>query len=221
MPVLVYVLHYPVKQAVPMSLIVVGLASLFGIVNHHRHHNIRWDAALAFGPAAIVGAFLGARWAFHVTARFQLGLFATIMLAAAVSMYFGPSLWHQGSPEPRPRRPLPVVMVLGGGVGMLTGLVGVGGGFMYVPSLVMLGGLAMKDAVGTSLVLIVLSSLTGLLSYLGVVSLDWAAVGLFAGIAIAGVVVGSALVRHVSQAGLRRGFAILLLVMGILVLVRR
>ena len=221
-PVLVYGLQVPMKEAVPMSLVVVGVTSLVGAAGHHRRGNVRWDAVLSFGPTAIIGAFAGARLAHFVSSRAQLLIFGCLMLAAAVSMYFGPALW-QGSADAGtvpPKRPFPVIAALGFMVGMLTGLVGVGGGFLYVPALVLLGGLAMTDAVGTSLILIIASCLTGFVSYLGTIALDWRATGLFTGLAIVGAVIGSRLVKSVSQSALRRGFAVLLVVMGLLVLLK-
>jgi len=221
-PVLVYVLHYPVKEAVPLSLVVVGVTSAFGAVTHHRNGNIRWQAALSFGPAAIVGALVGARLGLAIPGRWQLGIFAILMLVAAISMFFGATLWggRVDLDRPAPRRPWPVIALLGGGVGALIGLVGVGGGFMYVPALVLLGGVAMKQAVGTSLVLIVISCTAAFLSYLGRVPLDWPAASLFTGLAIVGVWIGSALVKSVSQSALRRAFAVFLLIMGVLVLLK-
>lgn len=219
-PVLVYGLSYSMKQAVPMSLVVVGVTSLFGAASHQRRGNVRWDAALSFGPTAIIGAFAGARSAHYVSSRVQLVIFGCLMLAAAVSMYVGPALW-QGSADSETasaKRPFPAIAALGFVVGTLTGLVGVGGGFLYVPALVLLGGLVMKEAVGTSLILIIMSCLTGFVSYLGTVALDWKATGLFTGLAVVGVVIGSRAVTLVSQAALRRGFAALLVVMGLLVL---
>jgi uncharacterized membrane protein YfcA len=219
-PVLVYALGVPMKQAVPMSLIVVGITSVFGAASHHRRGNVRWEAALSFGPTAILGAFAGARLAHAVSTRVQLGIFAVLMLAAAVSMFLGPGIWQKaGAPdETQLRRPFPIIAALGLGVGTLTGLVGVGGGFMYVPALVLLGGLAMKDAVGTSLILIIASCAAGFVSYLGTVHLDWPATGLFTGLAIVGVAIGSRLTGIVPQTALRRGFAVLLVLMGLLVL---
>jgi uncharacterized membrane protein YfcA len=217
----VYVLGFTMKQAVPMSLAVVGTTSLFGAVSHHRDRNIRWGAALGFGPAAIVGAFAGGRLGLAVSSRLQLMIFAVLMLAAAGSMYFGPSLWGDGGrATPRPRRSVPMIAALGLLVGTITGFVGIGGGFLYVPALVLLGGLEMKQAVGTSLVLIILSCMAGLTSYLGRVEIPWGDTLLFTALAIVGVLAGSRLVRRVSQANLRRAFAVMLVIMGVLVLLK-
>lgn len=220
-PVLVYVMGYPVKEAIPLSLVVVGVTSAFGAANHHRAGTVHWRSALAFGPAALVGAFGGARLGLLVSSRVQLAIFGLLMIGAAASMFFGPTLWGGGAAEAvRPRRPWPLLMLLGGSVGILTGLVGVGGGFLYVPALVLLGGVAMKSAVGTSLTLIVMSCAAGLASYLGTVTIDWSAAAAFTSLAVVGVLIGSRLVRSVSPDRLRKGFAVLLLVMGLVVLLK-
>ena len=227
-PVLHYVLGYDVKEAVPMSLVVVGLTSGFGALAHWKAGNVNPHAALAFGPPAIVGALLGADLGLRVAATVQLTVFAVVMLAAAVSMYFGAALWApKGAMTGEWRAPggggrprLAFITLIGGAVGVLTGFVGVGGGFVYVPALAVLGGVAMKEAVGTSLVLILLSCIAGVIRYHGSLVFDWTALAIFTAIAFVGVAAGSRMVRHVSQQGLRRGFALFLFVMGALVLAR-
>ena len=220
-PVLVYILHYSMQQAAPMSLMVVGVTSAVGAVNHHRAGNISWNTALAFIPAAVLGAFAGARLSAAVPSRIRMTVFAVLMLAAAISMFAGPGLWNRGGDDaPRPRRPWWVLSGLGALVGAITGLVGVGGGFMYVPALALLGGLAMRQAVGTSLVLIVTSCVAGLLGYAGMVAFDWPAIAGFTALAVVGVLVGSRLAARVSPSGLRRGFAILLIIIGVAVMIR-
>jgi hypothetical protein len=216
-PVLIYVLGYGVKTAVPMSLVVVGVTSLVGVWRHRRDGTLNLKTALAFGPPAIVGALLGARLGVRADPRVQLTLFAVVMLVAAISMFFRRT---QATDEHRPLARLPLIVLVGGSVGLLTGFVGVGGGFVYVPALVLLGGLTMKEAVGTSLALIAMSCASGLVMYQGHFVLDWAAVGLFTALALVGVVIGARLVRYVRQDHLRRGFAVFLLFMGALVLLR-
>jgi uncharacterized membrane protein YfcA len=219
-PVLHYVLGYGFKVAVPMSLVVVGLTSGFGAIAHWRAGTINLRAALAFGPPAIVGAVLGAELGLRVDERVQLTIFAVTMIVAAVSMYLG----QEAIARTARRRaeggaaPWPFITLIGALVGLLTGFVGVGGGFIYVPALVLLGGIAMKEAVGTSLVLIMLSCVAGMVRYHGTMMFDWTAIALFTAIAFVGVAIGSRLARHVSPQGLRKGFAGFLLVMGAFVL---
>ena len=112
-------------------------------------------------------------------------------------------------------------MAIGAGVGLLTGLVGVGGGFLYVPALTLLAGLDMKHAVGTSLALITVSCAAGFGGYLGQVHLDWVLIAIFTALAFVGVIVGSRMALKVDATKLRKAFAVLMLVMGVLVLVRR
>lgn len=219
-PVLHHVMGYPVRQAVPMSLVVVGVTSLVGALGHWRQGNVELRTAFAFGVPAMLGAVLGADLGPRVADDLRLTVFAIVMLAAAVTMFRGG--WKAGNP----RGPsVPGVTLIGALVGVLTGFVGVGGGFLYVPVLTVLAGLPVKHAIGTSLVLIVLSCAAGLARYLGnpaLGSLDWPAIAIFTGIALAGAVVGSRLVPHVSQHRLRQGFAAFLLVLGFVVLfVRR
>ncbi|HEX9165165.1 MAG TPA: sulfite exporter TauE/SafE family protein [Gemmatimonadales bacterium] len=217
-PVLVYVMGIGVKQAVPTSLVIVGLTSFIGMLRHRTAGTVDARAAITFGPAAILGSLIGTRAALLVSPQVQLTVFAVVLLAAATMM-----LRPRREPlHPAPtRRPLPLILLLGTGVGFLTGFVGVGGGFMYVPALTLLAGLDMKTAVGTSLALIVLSSAAGVVGYLGQVHFDWVLVGVFAGLAFIGVQIGSMLVPKVPQERLRKWFAVLLLVMGVVVLLKR
>jgi uncharacterized membrane protein YfcA len=220
-PVLHHVMGYPVRQAVPMSLVVVGVTSLAGVLGHWRHGHVQLRTAFAFGVPAMLGAVLGADLGPRVADDLRLTVFAIVMLAAAVTMLRGG--WKARPPGGRPS--VPGVTLIGALVGLLTGFVGVGGGFLYVPVLTVLAGLAVKPAIGTSLVLIALSCAAGLARYLGnpaLGSLDWPAIAIFTGIALAGAVMGSRLVPHVSQHRLRQGFAAFLLVLGFVVLfVRR
>lgn len=216
-PVLHYVMGYPVRSAVPMSLVVVGLTSGFGAVNHWRAGTVKWRAALAFAPTAIVGSILGADLGLRVDPSVQLAVFGVVLLGAAVSMITG---GVGEAAHPIAPRPLPLVSLIGAAVGLITGFVGVGGGFMYVPALVLLAGVEMKAAVGTSLVLIMLSCLAGVARYQFGSAFDWPVIGLFTALAFVGVLIGLRLVPHVSARALRRGFGIFLFAMGALVLLK-
>jgi len=221
-PVLHYVLDYGVKEAIPMSLVVVGITSGVGAALHARNRGVNWRAVFSFGPPAIVGAVFGAELGLRVEASVQLLVFAVVLLAAAISM-LRPRAEPADSADDDPVAPrsrLPFVTMIGALVGLLTGFVGVGGGFLYVPALVQLGGLNVRQAVGTSLVLILSSCVAAVLRYHGPLTLDWNATALFTAIALVGVATGTRLVRQVSQPALRKGFAVLLFVMGAAVLVR-
>lgn len=215
-PVLVYVFGIGMKTAVPISLVVVGLASVVGVARHRRHGHVRFGMALAFGPAAMAGAVAGSAAALRVSSATQLTVFAILLVSAASLM-----LWRRPDADSAHRsRPRILVAAIGAGVGFTTGFVGVGGGFMYVPALVLLAGLEMREAVGTSLVLVVLSCAAGLAGYLGRVPLPWDLIAIFTGLELAGVAVGTALSTRVPQQKLRRVFAFFLLALGAFVLLK-
>jgi len=221
-PVLHYILGYDVKSAVPMSLVVVGLTSAVGALTHWKAGTLHVRTALSFGPPAVLGAFLGAELGLKASPRLQLAVLAVVMVLAALTMFFGSVVMTATTATtatiPITGGRLPLVPLVGGAVGLLTGFAGVGGGFLYVPALVVLGGLPMRKAVGTSLALILLSCIAGVTRYHGSQPIDWRAVALFTAIALVGVLLGSRLVSHVSQTLLRKAFAALLLLMGGLVL---
>jgi uncharacterized membrane protein YfcA/glyoxylase-like metal-dependent hydrolase (beta-lactamase superfamily II)/rhodanese-related sulfurtransferase len=150
-PILVYFLGVPAHEAVPMSLGVVGATSLFGSVLHHRSDNVAVPSGLLFGGTGIVGAFLGAPLTVLVSPPVLLLIFGGLMVAVAVSM-----IWRSGQTgDARGHAPRPFRAMLAGlGVGILTGFLGVGGGFLIVPALVLFGGLPLKKAIGTSLLVI-------------------------------------------------------------------
>ena len=214
-PVFVYVMGFDAKEAIAMSLPVVAVTSAVGAVGHWRHGNVDRRAVLTFAPLAMLGAVIGARLATRVTGTFQLALLGVVMLTAGVLMLRG-----QGresdlplAPERSSRRLL-VLAAAGLGVGGMTGLVGVGGGFMIVPALVLLAGLPMKRAIGTSLVAISLSTLTGAIAYHGHTAPPWRVIALFTLLAIVGTLIGTRLTRRVPGQHLRRAFGVLVVVLA-------
>jgi uncharacterized protein len=214
-PVLVYVLGFAAKPAIAMSLPVVGVTSLIGAGLHWRHGNVRVGTAFLFGAFAMVGAYGGARLAMFVSGAAQLAILAIVMLAAAASMLRGR---HEESvalaSPPRVGLIAPVALA----VGALTGLVGIGGGFLVVPALALLARVPMREAVGTSLLVIALNSAAGFAGYVGTVPIDWAFLAGFASVAVLGALAGTMLVRRVPVAALRRGFAVFLVIIGAFVL---
>jgi uncharacterized protein len=216
-PIFVYVLGFGAKEAIAMSLAVVGAVSLFGAIGHWRAGNVNLRVALIFGGVAMLGTYLGARLAVYFSGAAQLALFAVVMLLAAFFMFRDGPVATAGVAPPgasTTEMPLLLIVLEGLAVGVLTGLVGVGGGFLIVPALVLLGRLPMKQAIGTSLLVIALKSAAGFYGYLGQVDVPWAFMTLFTGVAVIGILVGTYLVRYVPQHALKRAFALFLLVMG-------
>lgn len=200
-----------------MSLAVVGVTSLVGAAGHWRAGNVDLRVALVFGAVAMLGTYLGARLAVFFSGAAQLALFAVVMLVAAAFMFRGraPASRVEGDvARPATGMPFALIALEGIAVGVLTGLVGVGGGFLIVPALVLLGRLPMRQAVGTSLVVIALKSAAGFYGYLGQVEVPWGFMGLFTAVTVTGILVGTSLVRFVPQEALRRVFAVFLVVMG-------
>ena len=217
-PIFVYVMGYSAKQAIAMSLVVVGSTSLVGAFRHWRAGNVDVRAALLFGVLAMIGARLGAELSRSVPGIVQLSLLGVVMLMAATLM-----LRPRAEAKEMPTRRNVVFSVVaiagvGLGVGVLTGLIGTGGGFLFVPSLVLLARLPMKTAVGTSLLVIALSTAAGAFGYRGQAAVPWGVVALFTLIAIAGIFVGTRMVRYVSQRALRLAFAYFLFGMSAFVL---
>ena len=217
-PIFVYVLGLGAKEAIAMSLAVVGATSLFGAVGHWRAGNVNLRVAAIFGTVAMAGTYLGARLAVFFTGAAQLTLFALVMLVAAFFMFRPKPLPILAPGERATPMSLPLIVVEGVAVGVLTGLVGVGGGFLIVPALVLLGKVPMKEAVGTSLLVIAMKSAAGFAGYLGQVPIDWGFMALFTGLSILGILLGTHLVRFVPQHALQRAFAMFLIVMGGLIL---
>jgi uncharacterized membrane protein YfcA len=214
-PIFVYILDIEAKAAIAMSLAVVGGTSLVGALRHGQVGNVNGRVALIFGPVAMLGTYLGARLSVYFSGAMQLALFAVVMLVGAFFM-LRESLAVLPTPR-RPQRPglaFALIVAEGLSVGVLTGLVGVGGGFLIVPVLVLLTGLPMKQAVGTSLLVIALKSFAGFAGYVGQVDVNWGFMAGFTAIAIVGIWIGAHLVQYVSQRALKGAFAVLLLVMG-------
>jgi hypothetical protein len=207
-PLLVYVLKVEPRTAIAMSLLVVGVTSGFAAVVHARAGRVRWRTAFVFGAGGMVGAFLGGRLASYVPPAGLLLLFTGVMVAAAVAMLRRKEAAPDASSTPAPEVRAPVVRVLvqGVAVGLLSGLVGAGGGFLIVPALVLVG-LPTVAAVGTSLVVISLQCLAGLAGHLGHVDLPWGLTGAVLTTAVAGSFIGGRLLTLLKPATVRKGFA--------------
>ena len=233
-PVFVYVLRFDPKLAVTMSLPVVGLTSLVGAISHWRAGNVNVRSVLSFGVVAMAAAFAGARASVFLAASTQLFLLGVAMLTAAVLMLrdsfrtprpmpatpgAGPDAGRASAAGERPRSGSPLALPLAGlFVGALTGIVGIGGGFIIVPALVLLAQLPMREAVGTSLTVITMNAAAGFAGQhrLRELPLDFLLV--FGGVAMAGIIAGTWLARFLHQRTLKRAFAALLLVLAVLVL---
>lgn len=220
-PVLVYFVGQDEKVAIAGSLFIVGSIALAGGLQFLRAGFIQWRSVLVFGLPGMLGTYLGAVAAAYMSGIVQLTLFSIVMLTAAGFMLRPPDLEHAN----RLKRATWKIAADGLIVGVITGLVGVGGGFLIVPALVLLGGLSMHHAVATSLIIIALKSFSGFYKYLDVLGkqsleLDWKILLIITALGITGSIAGSTLARRMPQDKLKRGFGYFLIAMGIYILLR-
>ncbi|HLR90610.1 MAG TPA: sulfite exporter TauE/SafE family protein [Balneolaceae bacterium] len=216
-PILIYLAGEEEKAAIAESLGIVGAISLVGFIPYAWKKQVHWKSVILFGLPGMAGTYGGAALAAHVSGAFQLILFSGVMILAAVMMFANGV--KKSSPPGKPDHAWWKIVLEGLGVGVLTGLVGVGGGFLIVPALILLGGLSMNLAIGTSLIIIALKSFSGFFKYLDVLSdlnipINWELVFLFTLIGAAGSLIGKAIGDKISNSGLQRIFAIFLIVMG-------
>ncbi|ALC04538.1 hypothetical protein CDES_00260 [Corynebacterium deserti GIMN1.010] len=212
-PILTYVAGLPPREAIAASLFIVGTTSAVSAISHARNNRVRWKTGLMFGSASMVGAFGGGLVGGYIPETLLMVAFALMMIATSAAMLRGRNTKAEPSTSSFSR-----VLIDGLLVGAVTGLVGAGGGFLVVPALTLLGGLAMPVAVGTSLVVITMKSFAGLAGYLTSVQLDWGLVLMVTAVAIVGSLIGSRLASRVPEKALRKGFGVFVLIMGVFVL---
>jgi len=237
-PVLIYLLGHEDKIAIAESLGIVGAVALASALPYARAGLVDWRTAVLFGLPGMAGTWLGAQIASFVPGVVQLFVFAGVMLLA------GRQMWRRAHPpalDPRPagadapsasgpaepaiRRAAVRIGTDGLAVGVLTGFVGVGGGFLIVPALVLLGGLEMRRAVATSLLVIAMNAATGFWKYLHVLDArgeapNWRTVGIFILVGTIGSLAGRAVNARIDQSKLQRGFSIFLAIMAAFIVVR-
>lgn len=222
-PALVYGVGESVPEAVTASLFIVGVSSAVGAVPRVRARQIRWPVALVFGAAGVGTAFAGTAVSHLMSSQVLLLAFAVLMVAVAVRMLIG-AVEPRGAcaaPDGKVnwKGCLPKAIATGAVVGFLTGLFGVGGGFVIVPALALLLGLDMTIAIGTSLVVIVINSAAGLAAHLQRTSIDWPVALLFAGAALLAALVAGRFGSRTHPDRLRRWFAWLIIAVAAFVAV--
>jgi uncharacterized protein len=212
LPVLVYVAGIPAHVAISMSLVIVGATSLLGAYLHYRHGQVFLKAVLMLGAAGMVGAFFGSALTHLVSDRVLMLAFALLMISSGAAM-----LRRKPEPDLTPQCSPPRCLSIGAVVGVMTGFLGVGGGFLIVPALILFAGLAPKTAVGSSLAIIGLNSAAGFLGHLRYGDIDWLVTTAFLGLALSGMWTGTRICSQISQQALQRTFAWFIIAVGVVI----
>ena len=229
-PVLVYLFAISPTIAISYSLFIVGLTSLVGAFNNYRRGLVNVKTALLFGSSSITTVFIARKFiipflpdvfftigSFEVThSLFVMVVFAILMVVASVSMIKSRSVESKKESKSGP------LALVGYGVliGLVTGFLGAGGGFLLIPALVIIMKLPMKEAVGTSLLIIALNSLIGFTGDIGRHPIDWTFISVLSAIAIAGIFIGGYFNQKVNAVKLKKGFGWFVLIMGIYIIIR-
>jgi len=241
-PILVYVVGHGEKSAIVESFIIVGAIALLGMLRALRAHQVDVRSAVLLALPGIVGTSIGTRVAAVVPGALQLVLLAPLMCVAAFLMFRdGATATQRESVDPssagQRAGQLWIILLEGAALGFITGLLGVGGGFLIVPLLVLVRGLPMHRAVGTSLAVITINSASALLHFVildgtssagsdsaprvtEAIAIDWQSVGIFASIGCIASVLGNALSDRIPTRALRRGFAVILVLLATGILIR-
>lgn len=218
-PILAYGLGQPEKLAIAGALAVVGVISLVSSIPGIRRKKVNWSLVLLFGLPGMLGTYLGAWLALFTSGLLQMTVFSVVMVAAAWRMFKSPA-------ANRSSHIVPVkASVLGVLVGILTGFVGVGGGFLIVPALVLLAGLGMAQAVPTSLVIITMNCAVGFAKYHQVMiennlTLDWSVIAPMSAIGVIGSFAGQHYAKRLPQQKIKKAFGVFLCVMAGFILYR-
>lgn len=214
-PALVYIIGQTPQVAVTTSLAIVGANSALGAIFHRTQGTLNWRVALLFGGTGMLFSYLAAGISKNVSPAVLMVMFALLMLFIG-----GLLLVQKQAKVQSAHTDLKLWKVVGGGagVGLLTGILGVGGGFLIVPALVMLVGLPMHHAVGTSLVIIAMNSAAGFMGHLGDNLPDLTLIIVFVTAGVAGTFVGVRLGKHLEASLLRRIFAIFVIILALFLL---
>jgi hypothetical protein len=217
-PVLVYVTRVAPAAAVGMSLAIVGTTSLTATFSHYRQGHVRLGVAALFGGAGVPAAFLAAGTTHLVSGRVLMIAFAALMVVVG-SWMFASSRKAESTEHGESRPRTVYALVAGAAVGGITGFLGVGGGFLVVPALVAFTGLRMREAIGTSLLVIAINSGAGFLGHVTGDHLDLGLAAAMTVFAVLGALVGERVARAASPERLRRGFAWFVIAIGVAVAV--
>ncbi len=232
-PVLVYILGIEPVLATAYSLFVVGSTSLVGSFTYMKKNLVNYKTAVVFAIPSFIAVFLTRKYLVPALPDplFEIGnwvisknigimiFFALIMLVSSYSMISG-KIKKEEEPESKVKFNIPLIALEGTLVGVITGIVGAGGGFLIIPALVLFAKLPMKMAVGTSLLIISAKSLIGFLGDVSTQTIDWQTLLIFTALSVVGIFIGSSLSKRIVENSLRKGFGWFVLLMGIYIITK-
>lgn len=214
-PVLVYLLGFTPHDATAASLVIVAVTAVVSVLPHARRGTVDWRTGATFGLLSVVGSLVGGRVSARVDPDVLMASFSALLAAVAVYMAIRGVRERRGA-QTRRRSSVLLLVCLSTLTGLLTGFFGVGGGFMVVPILVLVFGLPMRQAAGTSLVIMVITALAGLAARLGTpLGVDWLLVAVFTAGSMLGGLAGEPLTRHAKNYQLTFTFAALLAIVAV------
>lgn len=218
-PILTYLVEQDPKVAIASSLLIVGTISIFALIPHALKKQLNWKIALIFGIPGILGATLSAWSAQFIDSNIQMLVFSILLITSSYLM-FKPSRLSTDGKDPNPS---PKIAIIGFLVGITTGIIGVGGGFLIIPALILILGMPIHIAIGTSLLIIAMNSFAGFTKYLYVLEilelqLDWKIIAIFASIGIIGSWIGASINNKINQDTLKKGFGVFLILIAFFIL---
>jgi uncharacterized membrane protein YfcA len=231
-PVLVYLFHIDPLLATTYSLCIVGVSSIAGVISRLRQRLLDFKVILIFGAPSILGVFIARKYILSaIPANFSIGsdtilskdsfimlFFASLMLVSALSMILGKSKKEIDGEKAEYGPSLTFVGLL---EGLVTGIVGAGGGFLIIPALVLLGKLSMKKAIASSLFIITIKSLVGFGGDLLHVNVDWKFLSIIIVLATLGIITGNYLNKTIDGAKLKKGFGWFVLFMSLVIILEQ
>jgi len=214
-PVLVYIAKLPASEAIAMSLLIVGLASASGTVKYWKRGFVNWRLAFLFALPGMVASFLGARLTRFVSSDLLLFTFGVLTMGISIILY-NKSSKGTGSSEQVVCRPAFTLSIgVGAVIGFLTGLLGVGGGFLIVPAIALLMKCSLYTAIGTSLVIIAVNSIAGLSGHLSTMKLNIPLSVMFLSATIGGAIIGARISDKLNTTVLQKVFSTLIFLVGV------
>ncbi|MGR7813947.1 sulfite exporter TauE/SafE family protein [Lacinutrix undariae] len=229
-PLLVYLLGFNPVVATAYSLFVVGSSSIVGVIQKHQKKLVDFKTGLLFCFPSFVAVYITRRYVvpnipdvifkidnFHLTKGMAIMVFFALVMIMAASLMIKTKKETQ---QEKQQQPYYKVFIQGSIIGLITGLIGAGGGFLYVPALVLWSGLPMKKAVGTSLIIVALNSLVGFYGDLQNLDPDWNFLLIFSALTVLGILVGGFLSKYISNKKLKKSFGYFILVMAVYIIIK-